>query len=133
MRERVINVVSQGLHTITDSRIEVFQLPLAVTDAEVSQAAQIVPDILLRRTLLLPQAEQRPENIVIQLAGQLAVEIAQVQVFAVFRFSGRILSAQPQTIRQPQMRLGALRRYLNSLARSLDRLRIQVLEAVCLR
>ena len=58
---------------------------------------------------LRPMPTSEPEHIVIQLTGQLAVEIAQLQILDILRPRFGELAAQTQAVRQPEMRLGGLR------------------------
>ena len=74
-------------------------LAFGVAQAEVSQAAQILPDILLRGALLFAETHQVTQHVVIQLAGELAVEIAELQILLVLGLGFIIGAAQAQAFR----------------------------------
>ena len=44
----------------------------------------IPPDVLLRGALLLAMADEKSEDIVVQLARELAIEIAEPQILLIF-------------------------------------------------
>src|SRR5262245_6512522 len=120
MRIRLVAGVAQALLAVPDGRVEILQLALAVANSEVGEAAQLGPDIVSTRFLFLSEADEITKRVIVQLAGELAIEIAQSQVRAVSGPGFRVLSAETQAVGHPEPRLGALRRDLDGLARGFD-------------
>src|ERR1019366_1851506 len=80
--------------------------------------------------LLASHADQRTEDIVIQLTGQLTVEIAELEIFVIYRAGFGELTAEAQAVGQPKMRLGGFGVDLDGLAGGFDGLRIEGLETI---
>ena len=123
MGEGVFGIVGEGLLAIGDGGVEIDGLALAFADAEPGHVVIVVPDVAFGDALLAAHADQRAEHIVIQLTGELTVEIAELEVLVVDRPGFGELAAEAQAVGQPEVRLGGLGVDLDGLSRGIDGLR----------
>src|SRR5450759_3931042 len=107
--EGVFGIVGERLLAIGDGGIEIGGLALAFAHAVPGHVVVVVPDVAFGDALLAAHADQRAEHVVIQLTGELTVEIAELEVFVIDRAGFGELTAEAQAIGQPEMRLGGLR------------------------
>src|SRR5262245_38260646 len=102
MRVGIFGIVREGLQTILNSPVEGFQFSLGVAETEISQAAQVFPDVMLRGSLFLPFTDHKSEDVIVQLTGEFAIEVAQSKVLQILRPGLAVLLTHPQTFRQPE-------------------------------
>src|SRR5262245_30726157 len=106
------------------------ELALAIAKSEVRQAAQYAPDVMHRCARFLSVADQESAYPVIQLASQIAIEIAEAEILVVFGPRLFQLLAHAQAFRQPEMGLGVIGDDANRSPRGFDRLRVGRLQPI---
>ena len=94
---------------VANGFVEPGELAFGVADAKVGEAPQIGPDVLLGGALLLAVADQESEDIVVELAGQFAVEVAEAKVLFVLGDGLGVGLAQPEALGQPEVGLRVAR------------------------
>src|ERR1019366_4361034 len=123
--EGVFGVVGEGLLAIGNGGVEIGGLALAFADAVPGHVVIVVPDVAFGDTLLASHADQRAEYVVIQLTGQLTIEIAELEIFVIHGAGFGEHPAEAQAISQPEMRFGGFGINPYSLAGGLDGLWIE--------
>src|SRR5947207_2722288 len=103
MRAGIFRVVGQRDAALLDGLVETLQLAVAVAHAEIRQTAQVFPDIANGGAGLVSMADEESQHPVIQLAGELAVEVTQPEILLVRLLGLFELAAEMQTLGQPEM------------------------------
>src|SRR5262245_30219528 len=108
MRVRVFAVVGQGFKAMSNGDVVVPEFSFTVTKAEIREASQVFPYIVLRGSRFLAFSDQKTQHVVIQVSSQLAVEVTQPKVFAVLNGGFFVFLAHAKAFGQPEMSFGVL-------------------------
>src|SRR5436309_1074798 len=82
--EEIFGVEGKGALAITNGVVQAAGAAIAFAEAVERDVVIVVPDVALGDALLLAHAEEGAEHVVVELAADLAVEVAELEVLLVF-------------------------------------------------